>query len=180
MGLFIFPKNEKANQTGGRLFANYCAICHGSDGRGAKGFPNIADNDWLYGGSAEQIKTTIMNGRHGNMPAWKSVIGDDGVKNVTSYVLSLSARDAPANEVTAGQQIFTTNCVACHQADGKGMFALGAPNLTDGVWLYGASRGLIEQSIAGGRTGIMPAHKELLGEAKVHILAAYVYSLSQH
>lgn len=171
--------NEKANQTGGRLFANYCAICHGSDGRGAKGFPNIADNDWLYGGSTEQIKTTIMNGRNGNMPAWKAVIGEQGVKEVTSYVLSLSGREAPQAEVSAGKQIFSTNCAACHQADGKGMFALGAPNLTDGIWLYGASRSFIEESIANGRTGIMPAHKELLGEEKAHILAAYVYSLNQ-
>lgn len=173
-------KNEKANQTGGRLFATYCTICHGSDGRGAKGFPNIADNDWLYGGSVEQIKTTLLNGRHGNMPAWKAVIGDQGVKEVTSYVLSLSSREAPAEEVAAGKKIYNINCVGCHQADGKGMHALGAPNLTDNIWLYGASRGIIEKTIAYGRAGVMPAHKELLGEAKVHILAAYVYSLSQH
>ncbi len=172
-------KNEEANRTGGRLFANSCAICHGSDGRGARGFPDLADNDWLYGGSAEQIKSTILNGRNGSMPAWNTILGEEGVKSVASYVLSLSGREVPANEVIEGQKIYSTNCAACHQPDGKGMFALGAPNLTDGTWLYGASRSYIQHSIADGRTGVMPAHKELLGEAKVHILAAYVYSLSQ-
>lgn len=180
MSISKLAMNKEANRTGGRLFANNCAICHGSDARGAKGFPNIADNDWLYGGSPEQIKTTIMNGRNGGMPAWKAVIGDKGVKDVASYVLSLSGRAAQAEEITAGQQIFNTNCAGCHQADAKGMYALGAPNLTDGIWLYGAARGSIEQSIAHGRKGVMPAHKELLGEAKVHVLAAYVYSLSRN
>lgn len=172
-------KNAKANQTGGRLFATYCTICHGSDGRGNRGFPNITDKDWLYGGTTEQIKTTIMNGRHGNMPAWLPVLGKEGVRNVASYVLSLSSREAPAEEIAAGQKIFATNCVGCHQPDGKGLHALGAPNLTDNIWLYGGTRGTIEKTISQGRGGVMPAHKDLLGEQKVHILAAYVYSLSQ-
>jgi cytochrome c oxidase cbb3-type subunit 3 len=173
-------KNEDAHRTGGRLFANNCAICHGSDAGGARGFPNLTDDDWLYGGAPDQIKTTIMNGRHGNMPTWQATLGDDGVKNVASYVLSLSGRDAPADEVTAGKQSFTTICAACHGADGTGNQALGAPNLTDNIWLYGASRGYIERSISQGRKGTMPAHKDLLGEDKVHILAAYVYSLSHN
>lgn len=172
-------KNEEAIRTGGRLFANHCAVCHGSDAGGARGFPNLSDNDWLYGGSAEQIKATILNGRKGNMPAWKPIIGEQGVKQVTSYILSLSGREAPAAEVTAGETVFKTNCAGCHQADGKGMLALGAPNLTDATWLFGSSRDTIEHSIAEGRAGIMPAHKELLGDEKVHILAAYVYSLRQ-
>lgn len=172
-------KNEEAIRTGGRLFANHCAVCHGSDAGGARGFPNLSDNDWLYGGSAEQIKATILNGRKGNMPAWKPIIGEQGVKQVTSYILSLSGREAPAAEVTAGETVFKTNCAGCHQADGKGMLALGAPNLTDATWLFGSSRDTIERSIAEGRAGIMPAHKELLGDEKVHILAAYVYSLRQ-
>ena len=173
-------KNEAANRTGGRLFANNCAICHGSDGRGARGFPNLTDNDWLYGGEPEQIKTTIMNGRHGNMPAWQSVLGEKGVKQAASYVMSLSGRDAPADEVAAGKKIFASTCAGCHQPDAKGMHALGAPNLTDKTWLYGATRGKIEETISGGRSGVMPSHKKLLGEDKVHILAAYVYSLSHH
>ena len=171
-------KNEEANRTGARLFSNNCAICHGSDARGARGFPNLSDPDWLYGGSAAQIKTSIMNGRNGSMPSWKASLGESGVKNVASYVLSLSGREVPAEEVSAGQQVFSTMCAGCHQADAKGLQALGAPNLTDQVWLYGSSRLKVEQSIAEGRTGIMPAHKQLLGEEKVHILAAYVYSLN--
>lgn len=171
-------KNEAANQTGSRLFANNCAICHGSDGRGARGFPNLTDNDWLYGGSPEQIQTTILNGRHGNMPAWQSTLKDEGVKQVASYVISLSGREAPADQVSAGKKLFASYCAGCHQPDGKGMHALGAPNLTDKIWLYGATRGKIEETIAHGRKGVMPAHKKLLGEDKVHILAAYVYSLS--
>ena len=171
-------ENEEANRTGARLFSNNCAICHGSDARGARGFPNLSDPDWLYGGTAAQIKTSIMNGRNGSMPSWKASLGESGVKNVASYVLSLSGREVPAEEVAAGQQVFSTMCAGCHQADGKGLQALGAPNLTDQVWLYGSSRSKIEQSIAEGRAGIMPAHNKLLGEEKVHILAAYVYSLS--
>ncbi len=172
-------KDDKANRTGGRLFATYCSVCHGSDARGARGFPNLTDDDWLYGGTPEQIKTTIMNGRQGAMPAWKASLGDEGVRNVASYVMSLSGREAPAEEIAAGQKTFSTMCAACHQADGTGMHALGAPNLTDNTWLYGSSRGYIEQTIANGRKGIMPPHKELLGENKVHILAAYIYSLNQ-
>ncbi len=172
-------KNENAIRTGGRLFANNCAVCHGSDAKGARGFPNLTDNDWLYGGSPEQIKTTILAGRNGSMPAWHATLGDAGVKNVASYILSLSGREVPADEVTEGKKTFTTICAACHQPDGKGMTALGAPNLTDNIWLYGSTRAVIEQSIANGRRGVMPAHKDLLGEEKVHILAAYVYGLSQ-
>lgn len=172
-------KDEAANRTGGRLFANNCAVCHGSDAGGARGFPNLTDKDWLYGGSPEQIKTTLLGGRNGNMPAWKTSLGDEGVKNVVSYVLSLSGREAPADEIAKGKATFSTICAACHQADGKGLHALGAPNLTDEIWLYGASRKHITQTLDKGRNGVMPAFKEKLGEEKIHVLAAYVYSLSQ-
>ncbi len=173
-------KNEAANRTGARLFANNCAVCHGSDARGARGFPNLTDNDWLYGGEPETIETTILNGRHGNMPTWQATLGDKGVRAAASYVMSLSGRDAPADEVAAGKKIFATTCAGCHQPDAKGLHALGAPNLTDNTWLYGGTRGTIEKTISGGRSGLMPSHKKLLGEDKVHILAAYVYSLSHH
>lgn len=172
-------KDDTAMRTGGRLFSNNCAICHGSDARGARGFPNLTDNDWLYGGQPAQIKTTILNGRHGNMPAWKTILGDDGVKQVASYVLSLSGRKAPADEVAAGKEKFSA-CAGCHLASGKGMQALGAPNLTDKVWLYGASRKAIEKTISYGRKGVMPAFKNRLGENKAHIVAAYVYSLGEN
>ncbi len=173
-------RNEAANRTGARLFANNCAVCHGSDARGARGFPNLTDNDWLYGGEPQTIETTILNGRHGNMPTWQARLGDKGVRAAASYVISLSGRKAPADEVAAGKKIFATTCAGCHQPDAKGLHALGAPNLTDKIWLYGGTRGTIEKTISGGRSGLMPAHKKLLGKDKVHILAAYVYSLSHH
>jgi cytochrome c oxidase cbb3-type subunit 3 len=113
------------------------------------------------------------------MPVWKAIIGDEGVKNVTQYVLTLSGR-TEANPAAAekGKAIFTTNCAMCHGAEGKGMPAMGAPNLTDKVWLYGGSVATIEKTIAEGRQGKMPAHGEFLGDAKVHLLANYIYSLS--
>lgn len=171
--------NPEARETGKHLFLTYCSQCHGSDAGGAKGFPNLTDNDWLYGGDPETIKTTITNGRDGVMPAWGPVLGEQGVKEVANYVLSLSGRKHDATLAAAGKEKFVTICAACHMPDGKGMQALGAPNLTDNVWLYGGSEQSIIESITKGRNGHMPAQGEKLGEAKVHLLAAYVYSLSQ-
>ena len=166
---------------GGRLFASNCSVCHGSDAKGAYGFPNLTDNDWLYGGEPETIKTTIMGGRQAAMPAWRDVIGEDGIRNVAAYVRSLSGRDVPEGinaDVEQGQKIFATNCVACHGPEGKGTHAMGAPNLTDNIWLYGSSFGQIQQTLRYGRNGRMPAQQDHLGNDKVHLLAAYVYSLS--
>ena len=172
--------NAAAMNAGERLFVNYCAVCHGSDARGATGFPNLRDNDWLYGGEPENIQATIMNGRNGAMPAWEGPLGgEEGVNQVASYVMSLSGRDVDAQLAAAGKEKFDMFCVGCHMADGTGNQALGAPNLTDNVWLYGGSPRTIKESIAKGRNGRMPAHSEFLGKAKSHILAAYVYSLSQ-
>jgi cytochrome c oxidase cbb3-type subunit 3 len=171
-------KDTKATKIGQRLFLNYCAVCHASDAGGAKGFPNLTDKDWLWGGSAGNIETTILDGRMSAMPAWKTIIGDEGVKNVTQYVISLSGRKNDEAKAAAGKTVFGTMCVACHGADGKGNTAMGAPNLTDNIWLYGGSAGVIAQTIANGRNGMMPAHREFLGEDKVHLLAAYIYSLS--
>ncbi|MCP5077725.1 MAG: cytochrome-c oxidase, cbb3-type subunit III, partial [Psychromonas sp.] len=163
---------------GQRLFLQNCAQCHGSDARGSKGFPNLADNDWLYGGEPEAIKASIMHGRNGVMPAWKAILGgDQAVTEVASYILKLSGRRVNAIEAQAGEEKFAM-CSACHGADGKGISATGAPNLTDKVWLYGGSRKAVEDSIANGRNGVMPAWSKLLGEDKVHLIAAFVYSLS--
>ncbi|MBU3054839.1 cytochrome-c oxidase, cbb3-type subunit III [Pseudomonas indica] len=173
-------KDEKALKMGGRLFASNCSVCHGSDAKGAYGFPNLTDNDWLYGGEAETIKTTIMQGRQAAMPAWKDVIGEAGIKNVAGYVRSLSGLKNPEGvDIAAGQEIFKANCVACHGPEGKGTHAMGAPNLTDKVWLYGSSFAQVQQTLRYGRNGRMPAQEEHLGNDKVHLLAAYVYSLSQ-
>ncbi|WP_445398599.1 cytochrome-c oxidase, cbb3-type subunit III [Zobellella sp. An-6] len=172
-------QDENATKVGQRLFLQNCAQCHGSDARGARGFPNLADADWLYGGNPDQIKTTIMHGRKGAMPAWGDSLGEDGVKEVTSYVLSLSGRRVDEVEAQKGQARFAV-CAACHGMDGTGNVAMGAPNLTDGIWLYGGSRAAVEDSIRHGRAGVMPAWDNILGEDKVHLLAAYVYSLNSN
>ncbi|MEJ2362887.1 MAG: cytochrome-c oxidase, cbb3-type subunit III [Gammaproteobacteria bacterium] len=171
-------KNAKAMGTGKRLFLTYCSVCHGSDAGGATGFPNLTDNDWLYGGDPQTIQTTILDGRNGAMPAWGSVLSGEQVDQVVAYVLNLGGREADSPKVEAGKKVFQTYCVACHGMDGKGNHAMGAPNLTDKIWLYGGSPGTIKQTIEHGRNGKMPAHREFLGTEKVHLLAAYVYSLS--
>jgi cytochrome c oxidase cbb3-type subunit 3 len=173
-------KDEKALKMGGRMFASYCSVCHGSDAKGAYGFPNLTDHDWLYGGEADTIKTTIMGGRQATMPAWKDILGEEGIKNVAGYVRSLSGLKNPEGlDIAAGQKAFATNCAACHGAEGKGTPAMGAPNLTDRTWLYGSSFAQVQQTLRYGRNGKMPAQQDMLGNDKVHLLAAYVYSLSQ-
>ncbi|MDH3688789.1 MAG: cytochrome-c oxidase, cbb3-type subunit III [Gammaproteobacteria bacterium] len=172
-------KNKEAMKTGARLFSTYCTTCHGSDARGAAGFPNLRDHDWLFGGEPENIKTSIMNGRIGAMPPWSASLKEEEIFNVAEYVGSLSGRSADASVIEAGKQKFQQLCVACHGMEGKGNQALGAPNLADEIWLYGGSQRAIMESIANGRQGRMPAHQQFLGESKVHLLAAYVYSLSQ-
>jgi len=171
--------DEDAMKMGERLYVNYCAVCHGSDARGASGFPNLRDGDWLYGGSPEQIKHSVLYGRQGAMPSWEAPLGGaEGVDQAATYVMKLAGRSVDESVAEQGKQKFETLCVACHMADGTGNVAMGAPNLTNNVWLYGGSPRAIKESIAKGRSGVMPAHSEFLGEAKVHILAAYVYSLS--
>lgn len=174
----VLAKNADALKSGSRIFASYCSVCHGTAATGAYGFPNLTDNDWLYGGAGETIKETIMNGRSGAMPAWLDIIGEDNVQAVTAYVVSLSGGKADSSAVETGSQVFGTYCAACHGGNGKGNQALGAPNLTDNVWIYGGSAQQIAQSIRNGRVGNMPAHKDFLGNDKVHLVAAYVYSLS--
>lgn len=175
-------KDEQALKMGGRLFASNCSVCHGSDAKGAYGFPNLTDHDWLWGGEPETIKATILGGRQAAMPAWLDVIGEEGIRNVTGYVRTLSGLKNPEGmqiDLEQGQKIFATNCVACHGTAGNGTPALGAPNLTDKTWLYGSSFGQVQQTLRYGRNGRMPAQEQILGEDKVHLLAAYVYSLSQ-
>jgi len=170
--------NPKAMKTAARLFMNNCTICHSSDAGGSPGFPSLRDKDWLYGGEPETIKQSIMNGRAGVMPAWSAALGRDGVVNVAEYVLSLSGRKVNINAAQAGEEKYKQMCAGCHGTDGKGNTAMGAPNLTDNIWLYGGSQKTVIQSIEFGRKGNMPAHKDFLGEAKAHLLAAYVFSLS--
>ena len=173
-------KDEEALKIGQRLFVNYCSTCHGSDARGARGYPNLRDKAWMWGGDPDNIKTSILDGRIGVMPGWEAALGgESGVDEVTQYVLSLSGRATISLLAERGEKKYQLFCVACHGADGKGNPTLGAPDLTDDVWLYGGSITRIAESIARGRSGQMPAHREFLGEAKVHLIAAYVYGLSQ-
>ncbi len=168
-----------ARAIGQKLFLNYCAQCHGSDAGGSRGFPNLRDGDWLYGGEPETIKTSIAEGRSGLMPPQGAVIGgDEGAKDVAHYVLSLSGRTHDSLRAHRGKAKFNTICMACHGLDGKGNKQIGAPNLTDNVWLYGGTESAIIETILKGRNGRMPAHKDFLDPAKIHLLAAYVYGLS--
>ncbi|GLO06691.1 TPA: cytochrome-c oxidase, cbb3-type subunit III [Pseudomonas putida] len=177
-------KDPQALKMGGRLFASNCSVCHGSDAKGAFGFPNLTDKDWRWGGEAETIKASIMNGRHGVMPAWGEVIGDQGVADVAAFVLTnLDGRSLPEGnkaDVVKGKEIFAANCVACHGPEGKGTPAMGAPDLTHPqAFIYGSSFAQLQQTIRYGRQGQMPAQADIQGNDKVHLLAAYVYSLSQ-
>ncbi len=174
-----------AQQTGERLFLTYCSQCHGSDAGGAKGFPNLRDRDWLYGGEPANIITTITGGRMGVMPAFGPILGDEGVRDVTAYVRSLSGLPHDSLKAQLGKPIFATNCIACHGADGKGNQAIGAPNLTDNVWMFGSSEPAMADGITKGHnlapsSGVtpMPAFGPTLGPAKIKLLAAYVWGLS--
>ena len=171
-------RNPQAMAVGERLFANNCATCHGSDARGSKGFPNLTDTDWLWGGTPERIKETITQGRQGMMPPMAAAVGNaDDVRNVANYVLSLSG--SPHNSIARdiGRPKFAV-CAGCHGADGKGNTMLGAPNLTDKVWLHGWGEDAIVAMTNNGKTNVMPAHGERLSAEQIHVLTAYVWGLS--
>ncbi len=170
--------DAKAMAIGERLFMNNCSQCHGSDARGSKGFPNLADGDWLHGGAPEKIAETLVKGRNGNMPALAAAVGSpDDVKNVAHYVLSLS--NAPHDSVRAqlGKSKFGA-CAACHGMDGKGNQSLGAPNLTDDIWLHGFGEQAIVNMVNNGKVNMMPAQEGKLTPAQIKVLTAYVWGLS--
>ncbi len=172
-------KNPEALAVGQKLFLNNCAQCHASDGGGSRGFPSLADRDWLWGGDPKQIQATIADGRNGVMPPWGAALGEQGVKDVAHYVLSLSGAPADSLRTYRGKETYQKTCVGCHGSEGKGNQALGAPNLTDRIWLHGSGEPAIIETVTRGRTSRMPAHKDLLSPSKIHLLTAYVYSLSQ-
>ncbi|MDO9250325.1 MAG: cytochrome-c oxidase, cbb3-type subunit III [Hydrogenophaga sp.] len=170
--------DSEAMAIGERLFMNYCAQCHGSDARGAKGFPNLTDNDWLGGGDHASIKMTIAQGRVGVMPPMAAAVGSaEDVRNVANYVLSLSASPHDSVRAAQGKEKFAA-CAACHGMDGKGMAVMGAPNLTDGVWLHGWGEEAIIRSINNGYNNEMPGQSALLNEAQINVLASYVWGMS--
>lgn len=170
--------DPNAMAVGERLFMNNCAQCHGSDARGSKGFPNLTDNDWLHGGTPDKIVETITKGRIGQMPVMAGAVGSpEDVKNVANYVLSLSGAPHDSLRAQLGKSKFTA-CAACHGADGKGNQAIGAPNLTDDIWLHGYGEQAIINMVNNGKTNIMPAQEGKLTDAQIHVLAAYVWGLS--
>ncbi|ALT77695.1 cytochrome-c oxidase, cbb3-type subunit III [Paucibacter sp. KCTC 42545] len=171
-------QNPEAMAIGERLFANNCAGCHGSDGKGSKGFPNLTDNDWLYGGNHDTIVQTITNGRNGIMPPMAAAVGSAAdVRNVANYVLSLSGSAHNAIAAQLGKEKFGA-CAACHGADGKGNQALGAPNLTDKIWLHGWGEDAVIAMINNGKNNLMPAQASRLSPEQINVLGAYVWSLS--
>ena len=176
----VVAKSPEALAIGQKLFLNHCSQCHASDGRGSRGFPNLADKDWLWGGTPEAIKTSITDGRTGVMPPMGAAVGgDEGAKDVAHYVLSLSGRTHDSVRAVRGKIEYQRVCVACHGAEGKGNQQLGAPDLTDQAWLHGSGETAIIEQILRGRSNQMPAHKEILSAAKIHLLTAYVHFLSQ-
>jgi cytochrome c oxidase cbb3-type subunit 3 len=171
-------KDAKAMEIGERLFLNTCAQCHGSDAQGVKGYPNLTDKDWLYGGDPQTIVATLHEGRSGFMPPMADAVGNaDDVLNVANYVLSLSGSPHDAAKATLGKSKFTA-CASCHGEDGKGMQAMGAPNLADNIWLYGGNVEAIVDGINKGRKNLMPSYQGVIDEDKLHLLAAYVWGLS--
>lgn len=170
--------DARARQMGERIFVNNCAQCHGSDAHGSRGFPDLTDREWLYGGDAASIKTTITDGRTGTMPPMAAALGTaDDVANVAHYVLSLSDSAHDSVRAVRGKDKFVV-CGACHGPQGQGNPQLGAPDLTNRLWLYGGSITTVSETIAKGRQGVMPAWKGILTDAEIHLVSAYVYSLT--
>jgi cytochrome c oxidase cbb3-type subunit 3 len=186
---------------GAAVFRTYCAQCHGAGAAGHPGFPNLLDNDWLWGGDIEAIHTTVTHGIRNTtdsdargvgiyMPAWSNhappgpmadsasaQLTDDEIGQVVNFVLKLSGQTADETKAAAGQQLFADNCAACHGEDGKGNRDMGAPNLTDAIWLYGGDEASLTQTIDYGRGGVMPNWAPRLTEAQIRSVAAYVHGL---
>ena len=179
----VIARDPKAVKLGQAIFANTCATCHGSSAQGAIGFPNLRDDIWKWGGTPDDLLTSVLKGREGVMPPWGDVLtgmgGDTAVVSVVAYVRSLSNPQMRGDYLAVqGKRLYDGVCVACHGIDGKGNQALGAPDLTDDYWLYGDSTAQITESIVSGRHGSMPAHEPILGETRARLAAAYVWSLS--
>lgn len=173
-------RDQEAMQVAERIYQNNCAVCHGSNAQGGYGFPNLTNDDWLYGGEPENIMATLNNGRNGLMPAWQQ-LGERNIENLTQYVLSLSDLEHDEDRAEQGESTYMSVCAACHAPQGTGNTSLGAPNLTNDIWLYLAPgqtvADSVRQTLRNGRNGHMPAQAAYIGEERVHLVAAYVYSL---
>ena len=174
-----FAADKDAMQVGRRLFINNCATCHGVNASGAPGFPDLSDDHWIWGGNHQDILTSISNGRQAAMPPWGSALGDSGVTQVANYAMSLAGFEHDPNQAAEGAQKFQVFCVSCHGVEGKGNPLMGAPDITQGQWIYGTDLTSVATTISLGRNGAMPAFGEILGEERVKILAAYIASLSE-
>jgi len=173
-------KDPQAKAIGERLFMNNCSQCHGSDAHGGKSFPNLTDSDWLHGGTPDKISESLVKGRIGQMPPMAAAVGtSDDVKNVANYVLSLSGSPHDSVRANLGKPKFAV-CAACHGADGKGNIALGAPNLTDDIWLHGYGEAAITNMVVNGKVNQMPAQADKLTPAQIHVLTSYVWGLSNN
>ena len=172
-------RDPQAQAIGQRLFLNNCAACHGSDAKGAKSFPNLTDGDWIHGGSPEKIIETVTAGRNGQMPPLAAAVGTpEEARQVANYVLSLSGAGHNSIQAELGKAKFKAVCAACHGADGKGNQAIGAPNLSDKIWLHGWGEQFIVEMINKGKVNVMPAQSPRLSEDQIRLVASYVWGLS--
>jgi len=183
--LVALPLEELAQHAGaleaGRnLYRTNCSTCHGSDARGARGFPNLTNNHWIWGGEPDQVWTSVYYGRQAVMPGFEGALGDSEVANTVAFVRQLSGQQVDADQAEAGREHFEILCAACHMPDGTGNPMLGAPDLTAGVFTYGGSPDDISETIRNGRHGMMPAQRDLLGEARARLVTAYVLSLNMN
>jgi cytochrome c oxidase cbb3-type subunit III len=176
LSILTLSQHEQAMGTAKRLFINYCGQCHGSDAAGRPGFPNLTDDDWLYGGKAEAVIQSITQGRDGVMPAMGAALNPEAQSQVVAYIQSLSGQSHEANQAESGKRVFATYCAGCHGIDGKGNVLMGAPNLTDSIWLYGGDAVTLRTTILNGRAGKMPSHRALLDDTQIRLLAAYLLS----
>ncbi len=170
--------DRQAQQVGRRLFINNCSTCHGVTGQGAFGFPNLTDDEWIWGKGFDKVKTALQNGRQAAMPGWAAALGDQGIDDVTQHVLQLAGSEHNPEAAARGASQYAMFCVACHGPEGSGNPILGAPNLANDIWLYGGSAEAIAFTLRHGRNGNMPSFARVLDPDQIHILAGYVTSLS--
>ena len=182
---FLLAGDPEVLKLGRSIYANSCATCHGSSAQGANGFPNLSDDIWDWGGDPERVLQSVLDGRDGVMPEWGQVLtgmgGEHAVDYTVAYVRALATPGQSLHNdymAARGKKLYDGVCVACHGVQGKGNQELGAPDLTDDYWMYGSSKESLRQTIISGRHGIMPAHRELLGETRARLVSAYVWSLS--
>ncbi len=172
--------DPQAVQMGRNLYAHNCSTCHGSDARGARGYPNLADDHWIWGGNPSQIEHSVVQGRQAAMPPWGDALGDEGVTRTAVYVQQLAGKPVDETMATAGRQNYMQFCASCHGPEGTGNPALGAPDLTSGVYTYGGDLDTLRDTIRNGRNGVMPAQNDLIGETRARLAAAYILSLKEN